>query len=143
MSLACLERLTAADEDNCLSLVTSSVSEFTRGKRTGFPAVALACVQLVRNEQLMANRSTQICVEECLHLLMNLTHSGTGSAIVAEHRGIESLTEIVWSLSTSSSKATEGPKNTKSAKVHSGDSTEGEPLLLLCLLIHLLCRIPD
>lgn len=134
MSLACLERLTAADADNCLSLVTSSVSEFTQGKRIGFPAVVLACVQLVRSEQLMQNRSTQICVEECLHLLMNLTHSGTGSAIVAEHRGIESLTEIVWNLSTSSPKSTSASESTKSAKVAPISSSEGEPTIpLVCL----------
>jgi hypothetical protein len=99
MSLACLERLTAAHPENCLSLVTSSV-EFSRGKRTRFPAVPLACILLVRNKQLIANRATQICVEICLQLLMNLTHSGTGSGVVAEHKGIESLTEIVWHLST-------------------------------------------
>lgn len=114
MSLACLERLTAAHAENCLSVVTSNV-EFSKGKRTRFPAVPLACVLLVRNKQLITNRATQICVETCLQLLMNLTHSGTGSAIVAEHKGIEYLTEIVWHLSTSSSK--DGPENATSCKV--------------------------
>jgi hypothetical protein len=109
MSLACLELLTAAHADNCLSLVNASV-EFTRGKRTGFPAVPLACGVLARNERLISNRATQICVETCLQLLMNLTHSKTGSAIVSELNGIESLTEIVWHLSTSCSN--DGPRST-------------------------------
>lgn len=98
MSLACLEHLTAAHSDNCLNLVSSSV-EFSKGRRTGFPAAPLICVHLARNKQLMMNRATQICVETCLQLLMNLTHSSTGSAIVAEHKGVESLTQIVCHLS--------------------------------------------
>lgn len=139
MSLACLERLTAAHPENCLSLVTSSV-EFSRGKRSGFPAVPLACVLLVRNKQLIANRATQICVETCLQLLMNLTHSDTGSAIVNAHKGVESLAEIVWQLSTSCSK--DAPAETTSSKV-SGNGAGGDSLLLpvcICIVFHsILC----
>lgn len=102
MAQACLERVTGAHASNCEHLVTSR-AKFGSDGIVGFPAIPLSCAQFARVPQLMQNKATQLCIATNLQLLMNITHSTSGSDCVMALGGIYALSHLIWHLAVTPS----------------------------------------